>query len=324
MATSLRSPASRTRFVPLALAWIAAYAVVRLVWQVSGAPSDMSATGGDLVVFSGWWGCGLCAAAFGVVVALARLRGRVVVAAGWAVAAALLAASALLLLDVVAAILPGLGIEFRPVGALSRAVCAGAGLLVGRVTLERARRRPAGALARTPGRAYAAAYLAVAGCLTRIGAQAWVGLDATPLPSNTSVIVFEAGFLLGGLLLPLSLVHRWGRVWPRWVPFAAGRPVPRRLPLWPATAVSAGLVVYFGLMTLLMIWERLNGRDPFPPEGGLDLPEAFFWISVPAYLVWGLGLAVAARAYARRTRVQVSAQEGAGASRAKGRPRGTV
>jgi hypothetical protein len=60
--------------------------------------------------------------------------------------------------------------------------------------------------------------------------------------------------------------------------------------------------VYFGLKLLQMIFERLRGRNPFPPEGGLDLPETFFWFAVPAYLTWGVGMAVAALAYARRAR----------------------
>lgn len=61
---------------------------------------------------------------------------------------------------------------------------------------------------------------------------------------------------------------------------------------------------------------RLHGRghglgtaarsQPIPPvrrtgPAGLALPESFFWISVPAYLAWGLGLVVASCAYARRT-----------------------
>jgi hypothetical protein len=142
----------------------------------------------------------------------------------------------------------------------------------------------------------------VVGCAVRIGAQAVVGFDRSPLSSGVSVLLFELGFLLGGSLLPLSLVHSWGRVWPRGVPGLAGRAVPRRLVLWPAAGISAGLVVYFGLMLLQMIAERLRGRNPFPPSGGLELPEAFFWFAVPSYLAWGAGMAVAAFGYHRMTR----------------------
>ncbi|TDD61130.1 hypothetical protein E1293_45170, partial [Actinomadura darangshiensis] len=159
-----------------------------------------------------------------------------------------------------------------------------------------------GPLARTPAWAFCAAYLAAAGCLTRIAAQAAVGFGESPLSGGPSATLFEAGFVLGGILLPLALVHAFGRTWPRWVPALSGRRVPRRLVLWPGTAISGGLVVYFGLMLLQMGWERLHGRNPFPPGSGLDLPEAFFWVAVPAYFLWGAGMAAAARAYARRTR----------------------
>jgi hypothetical protein len=52
--------------------------------------------------------------------------------------------------------------------------------------------------------------------------------------------MFEAGFVLAGTLLPLALVHSWGRVLPRWVPLLAGRRVPRWLLLGPAFGIAAG------------------------------------------------------------------------------------
>ena len=51
-----------------------------------------------------------------------------------------------------------------------------------------------------------------------------------------------------------------------------------------------------------MVAERLQGRNPFPPDSRMDLPEAFFWVAVPAYFVWGAALGVAATSYHRRTR----------------------
>ncbi|TDE21383.1 hypothetical protein [Actinomadura sp. 6K520] len=306
------------RIVPWAApAWVLAYGVLRAYWAAGNQPEDLSPAGPDLVVFTGWGSVALCGAAAAVLVALthpaARHRpGRVLRAAAWAAAACLAAAGALLLLDVIGAVLPGLGVAFRPLGALSRAACVTAAILTGLAALAHRRRTrvgcgcgaaAAGPLARTPAWAYRAAYLAVAGCAARVAAQAAVGFGESPLSGGLSALVFEAGFLLGGTLLPLALVHPFGRTWPRLVPGLGGRRVPRRVVLWPATAISAGLTVYFGLMLLLMCWERLHGRNPFPPEGGLDLPEVFFWVAVPAYVLWGAGMAVAARAYARRTRV---------------------
>ncbi|GGT89830.1 hypothetical protein [Actinomadura livida] len=329
MTTQLTGPAAAPgkarrdldRVVPwAAAAWLLAYGVLRAYWAAGNQPQDMSPAGPDLVVFTGWRGVALCGAAAAVLLALAHpaarhRTGRVLRLAAWTAAAALAAAAAMLLLDVIGAVLPGLGVAFHPLGALSRAACAAAAVLTGLAARAHRRRTrggcggcgraaaAAGPLDRTPAWAYRAAYLAVAGCAARVAAQAAVGFGGAPLSGGASALLFEAGFVLGGTLLPLALVHPFGRTWPRPLPVLGGRRVPRRLVLWLAAAVSAGLTVYFGLMLLLMCWERLHGRDPFPPEGGLDLPEAFFWAAVPAYVLWGAGMAVAARAYARRTRV---------------------
>ena len=37
-------------------------------------------------------------------------------------------------------------------------------------------------------------------------------------------------------------------------------------------------------------------------EPGVRLPLAFFWVAMPAYLTWGVGLVVAAVAYSRMSR----------------------
>ncbi|WP_082310562.1 hypothetical protein [Nonomuraea sp. SBT364] len=291
------------------------YGAVRTYWQLGHMPERLSPIGPDLMVFTGWWAVALCGAAalLLAVMLTANLAGRAraaVLTASWAVGAALIVAGALLLLDVVGGILPGLGIPVHPLGAASKAACVGTGALLLRAA-STYRRRTGGhalpALAGTPRWAYAAAYTAVAGCAARIAAQAVVGFGETPF-GDGGMVLFEGGFLLAGTVLPLALVHRWGRVWPRWVPWLAGGRVPRPLVLWPAAGVSGGLVAYFGTGLGQMVYERLNGRNPFPPEGGLALPEAFFWVSVPAYLVWGAGLAVATVAYALRTRA--TAHEG--------------
>lgn len=307
------------RVVPgVAPAWVAGYGGVQVAWQAGYRPAgDLSPIGSDLVVFTGWAAPALCGAAALVLAVLAVPAAarcgpgarRALLLSGWAVTVALAAAAAMLLLDIVGGLLPGLGITVHPAGALSRAACAAAAVLAGLATRRYARVTRTGpavrrVLAATPGWAFAAAYLAVAGCGARIAAQAAVGFGEMPLTGGVALVVFEAGFVLGGSLLPLALAHRFGRVWPRWVPGLAGRRVPRRLVLWPGTGISTALVVYFGLMLAQMVWERLHGRNPFPPEGGLDLPEAFFWVAVPGYLLWGAGMAVAARAYALRTAPQ--------------------
>ncbi|GAA2440400.1 hypothetical protein GCM10010191_65180 [Actinomadura vinacea] len=318
MMISLR-PSRPSTWAAIGIPWLLAYGLLQAYWELGHRPSELSPIGEDLVFLNGWGVVALCAAAGLLLAGMARPRlsgapRRVLLLAAWAAALTLVAVAAMALLDVVGGLLPGLGIEFFPLGALSRAGCLGGGAIVGLAALSYQRRTRDGcavcgraqdsptAPTGMPAWAFAAAYGAVAGCVVRIGAQLAVGLDRSPLASDVSALLFEIGFLLGGCLLPLSLVHSWGRTWPRRFPGLGGRPVPRRMVLWPAAGVSAGLIVYFGLTLLQMISERLRGRNPFPPSGGLDLPETFFWFAVPAYLVWGIGMAVAALAYHRLTR----------------------
>lgn len=304
---------SRVRTPAVALALVLLYGGLRVYWELGHMPERMSPIGPDLLVFTGWSSVGLCAAAAAVLVVMmaVRLEGPLrwaPPAAAWAVGGALVVSGALLLLDVVGGIVGGLGIPFSWAGALSRAACVGSGVLLWRAAAAYRRRtervcdacgrRGRPALTRTPVWGFVAAYVAMAGCLARIAAQAAVGFGVVPYADG--LVLFEVGFLLGGTLLPLALVHRFGRVWPRWVPWLAGRRVPRPLVLWPGAAVSGGLLAYFGVALGQMAVERLGGGVPF--SGG-DLPEAFFWVAVPGYVVWGAGLAVATLSYARRTRV---------------------
>ncbi|MCP2322280.1 hypothetical protein HDA40_000787 [Hamadaea flava] len=291
-----------TRWAPrIAPIWLGSYLILRIYWAATGTPDGLSAIGGDLVVFTGWAAVALCALAAATAALLLRTSSKPVIGIAWALSVLLVMSAVLLLLDIVGAIFPGVMPKQFPLGALSRAACALGGVLLAHSAHARRGPRVLRTLAHTPAWAYWAAYLAVAGCLTRIAAQAAVGFGNSPIALGAAA-AFEIAFVLAGTLLPLALVHSWGRTWPRWVPFLQGRTVPRRLVLWPATGVATGIVVYFGLMLLQMIWERLHGRNPFPPSGGLDLPEAFFWVAVPAYWIWGVGLAFAAVAYARRTR----------------------
>jgi hypothetical protein len=293
-----------------AIVWALACGAVRAWWAVGGGPS-FGRLGTDLIVFTGWGAVGLCAAAAGVALALrtAPWRWPLLVAA-WGVSAALLVASALLLLDVVGGLLPGLGVPFHPLAFVSRAAILVEGVLVGTAAVAYRRRWRSACLfcgrrsvsvrlARPPWWAWCAAYLAVAGCLVRLGAQVAVGIDSALLQVSGSVLVFEAGFVLAGTALPLALVHSWGRAVPRWVPLLAGRPVPRWLVLGPAFVIAGGLTAYFGAGIVLLAAETLSGT--WDRMAG-SLPLAFFWVAMPAYWVWGLGLGTAALAYYQLTR----------------------
>jgi hypothetical protein len=236
-----------------AIAWALGYGSLRIYWALGAAPSPPP-IGSDLVVFTGWWPVALCAAGAAVVLGLRRARWRRPLAVtAWAVTAALAAASALLLLDAVGVILPGAGLAVHPVAALSRAACLAGGVLVGATALCYQRHWRGACLAcgrtgeavrpaRPPRWSWLAARAAVAGCLVRLLAQVAVGLGGL-LRAGGSVLLFEAGFLLAGTVLPLALVHRWGRVsglpCPGTWPGALGSG-PRRWPTGARPAPRAG------------------------------------------------------------------------------------
>ncbi|TWD73382.1 hypothetical protein FB561_7271 [Kribbella amoyensis] len=91
---------------------------------------------------------------------------------------------------------------------------------------------------------------------------------------------------VGGTVLTHGLVHRWGEVYPRWLWFRAGRPVPPSRAIVPASLVAIVLVPA-GLM---------NFRIPFEPENwGIAVP-GMFWV------LWAVALGVATYGYHLRRR----------------------
>lgn len=289
--------------------WAVGYGALRAGWLVAGSPS-FGPLGTDLVVVTGWWSVALCAATGMVGVGLARARAwrPALAGAAWAACAALLVSCALLLLDVVGFLIFQLTPAFTVAGFLSRVGAVTGGLLLHTVALAHLRRYrgDCGGCGRTrssggpvPGWARVAAWSAVAGCLVRLAAQVAVGFGGLPLAQGLSAALFEVGFLLAGVLLPLALVHRWGTVWPGWVPLLAGRRVPRMLLLVPAVLFGVGLVGYFGIGLAQLTVETATGT--FDPGDG-RYPLAFFWVAESGYWVWGWGLVAAALSHHRRTR----------------------
>ncbi|MFW5415732.1 hypothetical protein J0910_03800 [Nocardiopsis sp. CNT-189] len=308
-----------------ALVWAVGYGGLRLYWALTGRPW-MPPIGDDLGPFSDWPAVLLCAAAAlasGVLVRPARGASGVrwaAVAAGAAAALGLVFASFLLLLDVVGLLISwaGPGLEIRADAVLSRAGCAAGAVLLAAAVLAEYRRlraacascgrtaRSRSAPERAPGWARFAAGAVVAACAVRIAAQLAAdpglitGEGASPLAGGAGVYAFEALFLLAGTLLPLALVSGWGRVWPRRVPLLAGRRVPRPLVLVPGGFAAVGMSCYFlvglGQMALApgdlaASGEAMGGYEPW-----------FFWVAVPAYVVWGLGLLAGTASYHRTAR----------------------
>ena len=270
-----------------ALTWAVLYGCVR-VWFALGNAPDWKFPGGDLMI-PDWAAVLVCVVSAGAVIALGRRpRSRLLIRSLWVLAAVWVAAAALALLDVVGGVLPGLGVPFDLSGMLSRLAALCGAALLGRTALIYQRRLgPGRSLQVTPAWAVIGAWTAVAGCLIRLAAQAVVGFDSTPYGASLSLVLFEGGFLLAGIVLPLLLVYRVGRFFPRW------------MLLLPGAGLGGGISAYFGVGLLQMIAAALQGD---PVYGGVGLPNAFFWVAVPAYLVWGVGLAVATYGYHLRTR----------------------
>jgi hypothetical protein len=121
-------------------------------------------------------------------------------------------------------------------------------------------------------------------------AQGVVGFGTAPYGGGLSIVLFEGGFLLAGTVLPLLLVYPLDRSFPRWVL------------LWPGAGLGTGITAYFGVGLVQMIVAALNGEPVYGDDLGNMLPESFFWVAVPAYVVWGAGIATATYGYYLRTR----------------------
>ncbi|MET9921049.1 hypothetical protein ABZZ04_28790 [Streptomyces sp. NPDC006435] len=112
--------------------------------------------------------------------------------------------------------------------------------------------------------------------------------------------VMETMLLVGGGVLSLALVSSWGLVHPSWVPFLAGRRVPRRLLLFCGWGLSAALLLQ-GLIPVFASVNHLLGGPDLPFDSG----SANSWVILAVYGGWalfGLALLGATLAYGRRTR----------------------
>jgi hypothetical protein len=177
---------------------------------------------------------------------------------------------------------PGVSIlDVFPWPVVNQFVCVGGGLLWaataaaygrrGRGACESCGRDDAGAGWRTPDSAarwgrratYVAVIIPVLYAATR---WAWalgipLGISEEFLREGQGVGLWWAGAALatlavGGAILTLGLIQRWGEVFPRWIPFLGGKRVPVPLAVVPASLVAV-LVTTAGLMFVRL---TLTGR----------------------------------------------------------------
>ncbi|RAN95311.1 hypothetical protein GAR05_04576 [Micromonospora saelicesensis] len=99
-----------------------------------------------------------------------------------------------------------------------------------------------------------------------------------------------AAFATVGAILTLGLVQRWGERFPRWMIGVAGRRVPVKLAVVPATLVAISVTAAsLGLLSNPKFWEL---------TGGLSITGAPMLL----WPVWGVALGVATYAYHLRRR----------------------
>jgi hypothetical protein len=105
-----------------------------------------------------------------------------------------------------------------------------------------------------------------------------------------------ATIAVGGAVLTLRLIQRWGETFPHWIPFLGGKRVPIWLVVVPGALVSV-LVTTAGLMfvrlTLFGAF-TLGGRPLTLDENWAALAPELLWP------IWGVALGAATLAYYRR------------------------
>ncbi|MEV7728942.1 hypothetical protein AB0P15_30015 [Streptomyces sp. NPDC087917] len=114
----------------------------------------------------------------------------------------------------------------------------------------------------------------------------WYAVDGGPY------LFVLCGLALMAGVLALSLVRPWGLVFPSGAPLVAGRRVPPRTLASTAYTVAVFLLLYAAWAAVLTVsqWNE---------------PSIFSrWIvvyGIPQFLVWGIGLLIAAHSYRGRT-----------------------
>lgn len=100
---------------------------------------------------------------------------------------------------------------------------------------------------------------------------------------------------VGGAVLTLGLVQRWGEVFPRWLVGLAGR----RVPVWLAMVPAAGVSVAVTSAGLMFVRFWVTGQlDALPGEAS----DVAAWLPEMFWPLWGVALATATYAYWLRRR----------------------
>jgi len=303
--------------------------VIRLYWAAGGrwgytacdrrsdAEGISTGCGAEhLATLPFWPGWGAVALS-GVLVAVAMLatlrRGRVAAVGAWGACAALvvLAFPLHLLFEIPAGVF-GRPTDWRDI--VSRLLLLGGGLLFAAAAVELGPRRCAHPRADGPPPvpawvrrwAYTGVAVPMLGWtvphgLWALGVPFGISADELleisrdidpPLAAAIAVVPALAS------LLTLGLAHRWGQIFPRWMPWLGGRRVPRLLALVPAGVVAVALTCY-GLIGIGVMTETLVAGELTWPQLRSGWAVA---ATVPVFLAWGVALGIATLGYHLVTR----------------------
>ena len=125
-----------------------------------------------------------------------------------------------------------------------------------------------------------------------------IGFDAATLEAQPEMRLFGLllGFAaLGGSVLTIGLISRWGVVFPAWLPVLRGRPVPVMAAVVPGLAVAAAITVA-GHSVVQQAFTEGWDVEGFTMVGLLLFP----------FPVWGPLLGAATLAYWQRRRDAVA------------------
>lgn len=124
-----------------------------------------------------------------------------------------------------------------------------------------------------------------------------MGTNNAAIVGNEDIVITEAilgRLCIGGGILTLGLIQRWGEIFPRWCLFLAGKQIPIWIVVAPATLISA-IITLTGLkFSPQIISMMINGTITIENWGKL--------VPFLSWLPWGISLGIAILAYYLRRR----------------------
>ena len=124
-----------------------------------------------------------------------------------------------------------------------------------------------------------------------------LGTNNSTIVGNADIVITEAilgGLCIGGGILTLGLIQRWGEIFPRWCLFLAGKQIPIWIVVVPATLISA-IITLTGLkLSPQIIYMMVNGTITIENWGK--------FVPFLSWLPWGISLGIATLAYYLRRR----------------------